>query len=728
MTVNKKKPRGVSRVSKSRNMVGVLSLALLVSCSSVPSGDDQEVQLPETLPVAEEPTSTPLDGVIFTADSFVQDPDSGQTGSKPIIYRGTDRQVRLPEKEEAVRFLGEDVSLNFEQAPLSEVMHAIMGDILGLDYIVDHPVNGNVTLRTRTPVPRDQLLVILESLLKANNVVMIRGSDGRYLVTGEQHGTKLRPSVSNPGNTIAGYSTIIVPLQYISAPAMAEILKPVAEPSAFVRIDRTRNLLMLAGTRVQLDGWLDMIATFDVDTLKGMSVGLFPLENSSVDEAREALEAVLASGGEGEEPGLAGLIRVIPIKRLNSILIVTPRAHYLDSAQKWIRRLDEAHYSSLDRRLFIYPVQNTTASRLAELLNRIYSGSAGKGADREGEGGVAPGMSPETLGIESGDFVGGKFKNDASSGITSIGISSDGDADAMLADVRVVSDDENNALMIYASGVQYRLIEEALQQLDVVATQVIIEASIMEVTLTDELRYGLEWTFKNGIGNDYDGLGVLADGASGPAAVAPGFSYTITNSIGDISAVLNALSQQSLVNIISTPSVMVLDNHEAYIQVGEQVPIRQSTTVTDGGTTVENVVYRDTGVQLHVRPSVNAGGLVTMDIEQSVTDVGSIDVGGNRRFLERKILSRVAVRSSESVVLGGLIRENAANSDDGVPFLHKIPVVGNLFGTTEKSDTRTELVVIITPRALYSESELREVSEEMRSRIGHMEMIDLPAG
>jgi general secretion pathway protein D len=206
--------------------------------------------------------------------------------------------------------------------------------------------------------------------------------------------------------------------------------------------------------------------------------------------------------------------------------------------------------------------------------------------------------------------------------------------------------------------------------------------------------------------------------------VAPGFSYTVTNSLGDISAVLNALSQESLVNIISTPSVMVLDNHEAYIQVGEQIPVRRGTTVTDGGTTTENIEYRDTGVLLNVRPSVNAGGLITMDIEQSVTDVGQIDVGGNRRFLNREIKSRVAVRTGESIVLGGLIRENSADSDDGVPFLHTVPLVGSLFGTTEQSTNRTELVVIITPRALYNETELRQVSEEMRSRVRNLELID----
>ncbi|MEQ8515797.1 MAG: type II secretion system protein GspD, partial [Chromatocurvus sp.] len=196
--------------------------------------------------------------------------------SKPKLYPGTAEQVRLPQPSDPVRFVGDDVSLNFEQAPLDEIVQAIMGDILELDYLIDHPVQGKITLRTRTPIPRDQLLGVLESLLKAHNALLIRGRDGRYMVTGSAQAMKLNPQITSADDEYAGYSTIIVPLQYISASAMADILRPVADPSALVRVDNARNLLMLAGTRAQLTGWLDIVGTFDVDMLKGMSVGIFP--------------------------------------------------------------------------------------------------------------------------------------------------------------------------------------------------------------------------------------------------------------------------------------------------------------------------------------------------------------------------------------------------------------------------------------------------------------------
>ncbi|MFK7831534.1 MAG: type II secretion system secretin GspD [Congregibacter sp.] len=696
------------------------------------------------------PQGTPL---AASAEALAQQQVANR--AEPVLYVGTDVQVRTPAAQKPIKFLGDDVSLNFEQAPLDEIVHAIVGDILQLDYVVDRPIKGQVTLRTRTPIPRDELLVVLESLLKAHDALMIRGNDGRYLITGSQQAMRLRPAVGSTEDVVAGYSTMIIPLQFISASAMAEILKPLAEDTAFVRIDNTRNLLMLAGTRAQLSGWLNIVSTFDVDMLAGMSVGMFPLENSSVVETVTAVQALLdVAGGSGGD--ISGIVKVLPMERLNSVLVVTPRSHYLQRIGSWIERLDVDPDARFEKRLYVYPVQNTSATRLAELLNSIYTGSGSSGsraADSSSRSGraqgdqnaVAPGLAPESIsggsqraggassGTSSRSSIGGGQSSSGASNmqtatdnvITALNMSGGGSDD--LADVRVVADEENNSLMIYGNGKQFEIISDALAELDVVATQVIIEASIMEVQLTDELRYGLEWTFKNGLGNNYNGVGTLATAATGPAAVAPGFAYTVTNGLGDISAVLNALSEESLINIISTPSVMVLDNNTASISVGDQVPVLQGQTITNGGNSVQNITYRDTGVQLSVRPSVNAGGLVTMDIEQSVIDVGAIDAAtGQRTFLDRTINSRVAVRSSESVVLGGLIRENSTLSDQGLPLLHKIPVIGSLFGSTTTESRRTELLVIITPRALYNEGQLRQVSDEMREQVRFLQLLENP--
>ena len=701
-------------------------------------------------------TKEPADKAIDADEPLAQSASSLAKGeiepdevvdAEAIKYRGDDQVIELPPARDPVRFVGDAVALSFENAPLSEVTHAVLSDVLGIDYVVDGPIPGEVTLRTRTPIERDQLLSVLESLLKANNVLLIRGRDDRFIVSSSQAATQLAPRVVSRYEQVAGYSTMVIPLQYISAGAMAEILKPLAGDKALVRIDNTRNLLMLAGTQAQLSGWLEVIETFDVDMLEGMSVGLFPLQYSGVEELVDALNQLLteASAGDGGE-GLKDIVRVMPFVRLNSVMVITPRAHYLDRMEIWIERLDRAPENGAEKRLYVYPVQNTTASRLAMLLNSIYSGGSQSGGARSQRDNrnTAPGLNQESIGqggrgrsnnsqARSGNNNGNRSGGGGGTTVSALQIDtgSGGSNSDGAADVRVVADEENNSLMIYSTGMQYKTIKAAVEKLDVPPTQVLIEASIVEVSLNDQLKYGLEWTFNNQLGgSDYSGVGVISDGTfnfggvEGAAAqLAQGFSYTVSGG-ADIVAVLRALSTESLVNVISTPSVMVLDNNVATINVGDQVPINSGSTVTNGGNTIQNISYKDTGVQLTVRPSVNAGGLVTLDVLQTVTDVGQIDVTGNRRFLERSIESRVAVRSGESVVLGGLIRENAANNENGVPWLHKAPIIGPLFGTTEKTRDRTELLVILTPRALYNDEELRQASEEMRDKIRDFELIE----
>ncbi|MEH6593526.1 MAG: secretin N-terminal domain-containing protein, partial [Halioglobus sp.] len=254
---------------------------LLVSCATVEPVESvgQPVIAKQESTVDVPSASAPEGSTLSSSAADLAQSSATEGRAKPILYKGNDELVKMPPVAKPIKFVGDDVSINFEQAPLNEVMHAIMGDILGLDYLVDHPVKGQVTMRSRTPIPRDQLLGVLESLLQANDALMVRGSDGRYLITGSKQGSKISPSLSNVSDLGAGYSISVIPLRYISAANMAEILKPVADPSAFVRVDNSRNLLMLAGTRAQHQGWQDMVATFDVDMLKGMSVGLFPLEN-----------------------------------------------------------------------------------------------------------------------------------------------------------------------------------------------------------------------------------------------------------------------------------------------------------------------------------------------------------------------------------------------------------------------------------------------------------------
>ena len=659
-------------------------------------------------------------------------PDDGEAVAEPapdedidgrgVIFPGTDVGVQMPPAREPIKLYGDAVSLNFEEAPLSEVVHSVLGDILELDYIVEHPVQGAVTLRTRSPIPRDQLLPIMESLLHNNGALMVRGPNDRLFISGAQKAGRMAPSFQNAEGAGTGFSNVIVPLQYIGAPEMAEILKPVATETAFVRIDTKRNLLVLAGTQMQIDGWLDIVTTFDIDQLAGTSVGIFPITRGTVEDVFVELEHILntADGGTGGGAGmgLASMVRVLPVERLNSILVVSPRAAYIETVGRWVEQLDGIDEPASEATLHVYDVVNGNAAQMAMLLSTIFGESSGGGGSRgkRPQSQVAPGMNSQ----RSGGAGGG-----ANMPGTGAGQSMGGSSFELGESIRVVSDDYNNALLVYASTYEYSKIKRILQKLDVIATQVLIEASIVEVQLTDGLEFGLEWTFQNGIGNNYQGNGALD--LTGLGAVAPGFSYTV-RSANEVRAVVNALAEESLVNVISTPSVLVLDNHTAAIHVGDQQPIQSQQSVTDGGVTTNSIEYKDTGVKLEVTPSVNDGGLVTLDVKQSVTDVGPEDAAtGQRSFLERDISSRIAVRSGESVVLGGLITDNATVAKSGVPYLMDIPVLGNLFSTNTNTTKRVELLVFITPRVVESDTELRDLTREMRDRMrGLTDFDDLP--
>lgn len=683
-----------------RSMTAVALGFVLVSCATVPEAERLE--------------SAGSDPV--TDSQNVALSEHGAEAKEPVVvqsalYLGTDKGVQLPTARPPIRLDGDAVMLNFERAPLNEVIHTILGDTLGLDYVIENQVPGEITLRTRSPIPRAQLLPILESLLRNNNVLMIRGPSDRFFISGSANIRSTVPSFeSSPAE---GYSNVIVPLQYISATEMAEILKPVARDDTFVRIDQSRNLLILAGTQIQLEGWLDIVSTFDVDQLAGMSVGIFPLQNATVEEVVEELGHIMSGpGGEGL-PGIDAMVNVMPIDRLNSLMVVSPRAHYIEAIRGWVEELDTIDQAGAEPTLQVYPVRNGNAGQLAGLLSTIYGGSAKSGSTKQG---VAPGMAQ----AQSGS---GMSANMPSRGGKSAGTGGTFD---LGDDVRVVADEYNNSLLVYATPYEYQKIERILTKLDVVATQVLIEASIVEVTLRDGLEYGLEWAFDNNLGGGDTGSGLLNLG--GNLQPQAGFSYTITNSAGAVKAVLNTLAEKSLINVISTPSVLVLDNHTAAIHVGDQQPIQSQSTVTNGGNVQNSITYKDTGVKLQVTPSVNDGGLVTLDIDQSVTDVGPVDAATRQRsFLERNVSSRVAIRSGDSVVLGGLIRDNETEGKSGVPLLMDIPVVGALFSTTTQASTRTELLIFITPRVMEGDEDLRDLNREMRSRMrGLTNFEDLP--
>ena len=723
-------------------------------------------------------TSTTTVAPLGTVKAGAAEPDNT---TEPRLIRGNDRVI-APAKVPTA-FDGPPVTFNFEEAPVAEVVRTILGDILKADYVLHPPLAGTITLATRAAVAPDQAAFLLESALQANGLALLRDARGSYHVgrpdTLKGIGSGVRQTGSGP--LPPGYGAIVVPLQYIGAGEMATILRPLMPAEALVRVDTVRNLLVLTGTRTQAEGWLDLVNTFDVDLLKGMSVGVFPLKYASIKEVEAAMQLMSAGAGGttptqatpagatgragatagasagasalGEANPLFGALRIMPIERLNSILVVTPRAAYLDEARRWIERLDQPSDNSAEPQLFIYQVQNVNARHLATVLGGIFGD--GRQTSAVANSGVAPGLTSATgssLGQPGSAFSsstafpssGGLGMRAGGAGTASAGGTRAGQAGtaqqapatAVLGNVRVMADELNNAVLVWGTKSEFSKIESTLKRLDLPPTQVLIEASIVEVTLTDDLQYGLQWAFSDSRSTTgYTGSGLLSNNTKiedSGSLVKPtnGFSYTLKNPLGNVRAVLTALSAKTTLKMIASPSLMVLDNHTASIIVGNQTPIQAGTlTNSDTLVTSTNIQYKDTGVNLMVTPSVNAGNIVTWQVDQSVTDVGGQDeITKQRFFLQRQLSSKVAVRSGESIVMGGLIQETGNGSKYGVPVLHEAPLFGNLFGATRNDSKRTELLVVITPRVVRSDVEITEVGADLRDRMRALQRLPLQVG
>ena len=770
----------------------VLLLALLASgCASMDgkpvaqSPSTPSVATPErpvAKSLAKEEVAQPKDEDGSSATAKPSKAVEKKPGTDVRIFPGNDQLFKrdVGPKVDPVLTTGERVALNFENATVGNLASALLGDLLGLNYTVDAGSDTVISLHTRQPLLRSQVLDVLDAVLLPHDLAIVRDNAGVYHVTKRTVTVGARPVVgSSRFKDLAGAGTVIVPLNYIAAAEMAKILAPIAPREAIVYVDGMRNLLVLQGSKAQLGGWLEMVEAFDVDFLSGMSLGVFVLENANVNVVRDALQAMLgsdkssdpyagsassgafpsmgttpAAGAAGAGTGgvanaaavmtasnpLQGLIRVFPVERLNALVVVTPRSHLLTQVETWIRRLDRPA-DALEANLFVYPVQNGSATHLAEMLNGLFGSDASRTRS-----GVAAGAAPTQFGQSAG--LGATGLNTGTTARTGTGsattttgtapfssgmagVSATNTATAQVSqldgNVRVVADVKRNALLIRAPRTEYRRIEKALLELDKAPAQVLIEASIVEVSLTGNLAYGVDWYLQNALGGGSEGQARLNMNSSGGiGAKQPGFSYTIVNKAGVVRATLNALAEKSQLRVLSNPSVLVLDNHNATIQIGKQQPIKSSTTAT-GTLVTESITYKDTGVMLSVTPSVNAGGLITMDIVQQVTDVGEIDAAtGQRNFLTRQIQSRVAVRSGEPIVLGGMIRENETNGHSGVPGLSDIPVLGALFGTNSDKRERTELLVLMTPRALEDDDALRAASAELRQRMRAMSMQSSP--
>ncbi|MCD5984136.1 type II secretion system secretin GspD [Pseudomonas sp. CDFA 610] len=695
-------------------------------------------------------------------------PQSSTASPQRQIIQGNQRFIRQPASAPAAK-AGEtgDIVFNFTNQPIQAVINSIMGDLLHENYSIAQGVKGDVSFSTSKPVNKQQALSILETLLSWTDNAMIKQGN-RYVILPSNQAVagKLVPEmrVAQPS---AGMSARLFPLRYISANEMQKLLKPFARENAFLLVDPARNVLSMAGTPDELANYQDTIDTFDVDWLKGMSVGVFGLQRASVGELMPELQKMF--GPDSGMP-LAGMVRFLPIERTNSVVAISSQPEYLREVGEWIHTIDEG--GGNEPQMYVYDVRNMKATDLAKYLRQIY----GTGAIKEDSAAkVAPGLRTTSLsslngtgsngmsssnGMGSGGMSGGGMGNGMngmsgngggfgnSQGMNSQngtdgenaeeqgGAESDaageedggsgGNSKSLDASTRITAQKSSNQLLVRTRPAQWKEIESAIKRLDNPPLQVQIETRILEVKLTGDLDMGVQWYLGRLAGNAGTSGNVTNTAGSQGALGAGGAVLAGTDSLfysfvsNNLQVALRALETNGRTQVLSAPSLVVMNNQQAQIQVGDNIPISQTTVNTNASaTTLSSVEYVQTGVILDVVPRINPGGLVYMDIQQQVSDAdtGSTDLNGNPRISTRSVATQVAAQSGQTVLLGGLIKQDNAETVSSVPYLGRIPGLKWLFGRTSRAKDRTELIVLITPRVITSSSQARQVTDDYRQQM-----------
>lgn len=752
-------------------MVVAMCAHALASCT-LPLLPDEQLALPAPIVngwvVSERgAVSTQPPGLPLSASAA-----SGTT--KPRVYKGTgdfsaEAEVRVNTASGETK---DGITLNLVGASITEVAKTVLGDVLGVNYVVSDKVKGNITLHTVRPVSKAGLIEIFDAVLRAEGAALVVDAGVYRIIPSSDAAAagaplRQRGSKAQPG---AGVVTEIVPLQYVSAQEIERVLKSAAPQAGILRVDTARNLIMLSGTRAEIASMVEMIEVFDVDWMRGMSFGIFPIETADPEAIAQELDVIFAND---KESPTKGIVRFVPNRRLKSLLVITSRPEYMKKAQVWLSRIDMASKAT-EKRVHVYHVQHRPANELAQLLQRVYSSNTGS---RVTTTATTSRTSSAPAGLSGGDASRGASDGVSGTGISSGGLSGggggggvatqavqpppapsfgttsvdpvrnapdagrgpDAQTDAAVtsssdtarsaafgnglppedraAGISVVADDPNNSLVITATPSEYKRMKEILQSIDIAPNQLLIEATIAEITLNDQLKLGLRFFFEKGATKQ---LSFTDANVAAVSPVAAGFNFFLSTT--NLQVVLNALSTVTDVNVVSSPTLMVLENKKATLQVGNEVPIATQQAVgvlVAGAPIVNSVSFRSTGVILGITPRVSDDGNVLLDIEQEVSDAVPTITSGidSPTIQQRRVKTTVSVRDGETIVLAGFMQDRASRARDQVPILGDLPIFGNAFKNKTDGITRTELVIAITPRVVKDSRQIAGITAEYRDKL-----------
>jgi len=672
----------------------VCVLYLAISMLFIGCTERQIVYRPITLPKSVSSTQDALDKTQAATKKEVPSYEAFQLQGYEKSTNAPLVEKKIPESEKIdlkrITVTKGSVVINVQNMPLSDFVIYALGETLKVTFVMDEKVISNkqsVTLRMPQPMAADKALEIVVGLLEKYDIHLEERANALYLLSKApkraetdsyqiQYG---RTQNSNYGNILQ-----VVPLRHTTLNEIQQILTDVAKTSAQIKPYARGNVLLIYGQADEVKKILNLLDTFDVPYFENKKIYLLHLTYMRAPDFITEMKAILSGLGfrVGSLPTDAGPL-LIPIKQLNAVLLVSPDEKTSKLIIDWKEKLDTAESAGAEERAFTFAPQYSKASDLVKSIQNLYGTTPAASAATDQKTGAA-----KTAAVGAG---------------------------ALPAGMKISADDTKNMILIVSTPVSYKMIHRLLTDLDTPPRQVLIEATVVELTLTGDLKYGVEWLIKNSQSGGQSTLGTL--GNLGLSAL--GLSYTFISETANLQAMISALAVQNRANILSTPRLMVLDNKDATIQIGSDVPtvtgeVSTSTTSTTTPSVLRNITYRSTGVMLKVKPNINTAGLLTLEISQEVSQPGAAGVGGSPIILTRRINTTVVCGHGQTIALGGLFKDNRSGVDTKVPILGDIPLLGNLFKYTSKSDEKTELLVLVTPTILTSTDEAVKITDELK--------------
>ena len=614
--------------------------------------------------------------------------------------------------------VGPGFFVKFNNADIYEVIHTL-GRTAGINYLIDPRVRGVVNVHTQGVVRKDGALDLLFAILRVNGATAIREGETYHIVPmAEAKMEPLLPAFPGDNAAKAAANQVIMrafPLQYIAVTEMGKVIKPfLSAGGEAVEVARA-NILLVIDTAANLEKTARLVELFDSEVFRASGMKLFKLKYLDPEEMAKNLDNIFGALDFSARGAKPSGINFVPIPRLNSLLVVSASPKTMEDVEKWIGELDREG-SGASRAIHRYRVRYGKVKDIAAVLEKLYpKRTASIVTDRPTEfkpavaqtsgAPMAPGVpqpSPRTAAAPSASAP-------ASSKEWKVGKEGEG--------FDIIPDEPTNSLIIRASMSEYADILENLKTIDVYPQQVLLEVLVGEVTLDDTLKLGIDWTFTDsfGPGAEFKGTATLA-----PGNTVNNFSYLVEKT-GRLTAAFKSLAKDGKASVLSSPSVIATNGKKARINVADQVPVVNSTlqSNTNPPVTTTTVEYRDVGVILAFTPYINDSGLVTLEIEQEVSEVSTVSSGANTNptFFKRSISTNLVASQDQSIVLGGLVKERKSLNRAGLPWFYKIPVIGWIFGSRDDTINRTELLIFITPRVIRSVEEGIQLSRDFEERV-----------